>query len=496
MIRLDLRDASPDVRWAVDLLVDLAALLPVDDPEADVATVQLRTHRGPVATVAAARAAGWGVLDADPTSGRITLDADVLRLLARVAAASDEQQSGAEDRHGRVPSDVNQLVREAEERRPVLHEAARAFLDAVERAAGGRPVRRLAPWPDGRAWAAALTHDLDVVAGWPAFAALRWIELARRGYAGLAARALGSAVRAAMGSPVAAGVEEILAVEARHEIRATWFILCGTPSWQTVRTGDLTYRPESAAARRILGRVADGGHEFGLHGSFATGLDARLLGAQRRRLGELTGAPIHGVRQHFLRMRPGRTQREMATAGFAFDATFGYPDRNGFRLGTADVLPDFLDATEERTRSLAVVPLVWMDRALSKYRGVESPDAWIADAFALAEVVRGVGGLWTGLWHPNLTPALGYPGAPAAFARLVAGLAAERPFVAPLGELVAWRAARRAVRVRSLSGDSGPIPSHVVDARVRVLDAAGRPDDRLTSALLGHVGSTATGADS
>ena len=41
-------------------------------------------------------------------------------------------------------------------------------------------------------------------------------------------------------------------------------------------------------------------------------------------------------------------------------------------------------------------------------------------------------GLWVGLWHPNLTAALGFPGAPAAYERLVAALAAERPYMAPL----------------------------------------------------------------
>src|SRR5256885_8202858 len=49
----------------------------------------------------------------------------------------------------------------------------------------------------------------------------------------------------------------------------------------------------------------------------------------------------------------------------------------------------------------------WMDRALSKYRGVEDPERWVAAGLALARACRDVEGLWVGVWHPNLTAPLG-----------------------------------------------------------------------------------------
>ena len=45
--------------------------------------------------------------------------------------------------------------------------------ELVQDAAGRRAVRYLAPWPEGRRWAAAITHDLDIVSGWPLFTTLR-----------------------------------------------------------------------------------------------------------------------------------------------------------------------------------------------------------------------------------------------------------------------------------------------------------------------------------
>ena len=153
-------------------------------------------------------------------------------------------------------------------------------------------------------------------------------------------------------------------------------------------------------------------------------------------------------------MRAATTPRGMSTAGFAYDSTYGFADRNGFRLGTADVVP-LWDAERQTVVGIDEAPFVWMDRALSKYQHVEAPRAWIDDALMLAERCRDVEGLWVGIWHPNLAPALGFPDAPEAYARLVAELVRANAYVAPLGELVAWRRARRALRARLTSDGRG-----------------------------------------
>jgi peptidoglycan/xylan/chitin deacetylase (PgdA/CDA1 family) len=291
-------------------------------------------------------------------------------------------------------------------------------------------------------------------------------------------RVLGAAARTGGRHVVWRGVREVLATEQRHGVRSSWFILCGTPTFATMRAGDLTYRAESALARRILAALRDAGHEIGLHGSFATSEEHALFAAQRARLAALAGTNGSGVRQHYLRMRPGDTHRGMADAGFAFDSTYGFADRNGFRLGVADVVPVWDDAARAPL-PLDEAPFIWMDRALSKYAGVERPDAWIDDALDLADRVRTVDGLWVGIWHPNLTPALGYPGAPSAYARLVAGLVERDAYLAPLGEIVAWRRARRAARATAIGADGAvslalPLPAPP-GTRIAVESAAGDP---------------------
>jgi len=461
-------------RFALDMLVDLARLVPAP-PAIEAAQVELTAGGERPRDLRAWAAAGWGI---DATDGVVRVPRTLLRTVIDVAGAADEQRSTARDRYSRVPSSENPLVREGGglEREPIIQRAALAFQAAARRAAGRRPFRTVAAWPDGRRWAAAFTHDLDVVSWWPAFTLLRAAELGRKGAFGRLARAAAAAVGALARDPVMLGVSGVLEEEARARVRSTWFILCGTPTLQTMRAGDLTYLPESPKAKRIVARVAAAGHELALHGSFVTLENKDAFAEQRVRLERLAGVPVRGVRQHYVRIHPGVTERAMAAAGFEYDATLGFPDRNGFRLGVADVVPRW-DVAGDAPLGVDEVPFTWMDRALSKYRGIEDPMAWCADALELAAAARAVGGLWTGLWHPNLTPALGYPDAPPAYAATIAGVLAEAPFVAPLATIVGWRRARRSVRARAVAegGRVEAASSATTPFPLLLEDAEGRP---------------------
>ncbi|MGH7733312.1 MAG: hypothetical protein ACREOE_06320, partial [Gemmatimonadales bacterium] len=273
----------------------------------------------------------------DTAPGVVRIPRNVLEQVAGLAGAAAEEGSAHRDRFGRVPAAANPFVVAGTERRPVLSALAIAFRHAVVRAADDRPFRAVAPWPNGHRWAAVLSHDLDVVTGWPIFTALRLLELLRKREFGRMVRTIGAAAVAGR-DPVTAGVASLLDIEAAVGVRSSWFILSGTPTLRTWQQGDLTYRPESGRARGILARIRSGGHELGLHGSFVTMDRPVAFADQRDRLAAVIGEPPKGARQHFLRMRPVATQHEMARAGFRYDSTFGFADRNGFRLGLADVV--------------------------------------------------------------------------------------------------------------------------------------------------------------
>lgn len=468
MIRLpSSQTLSAEARFALSLLVDRSRLVPAD--AGDVVELWVAA----ASTTGERLDAGQQIVVGD---GVVTIGEDALRLVARIAGAVDEQRSSNADRFGRVPPSDNFLAARSLERQPVVDRFAMELRKAVVAAAGRRPVILVAPWPEGRRWAMAMTHDLDVVALWPVFTAMRVAELARKGRARDILATLTSAAAGVAGDPVWDAARRVLGVEHRHGIRSTWFIITGTPTLGTMRAGDVTYAPESPAARRIVEAVRDGGHEIGLHGSFETWTDADRFRAQRHRLEQLTGRPVAGVRQHFLRMRPGQTHGAMHAAGFRYDSTYGFADRSGFRLGTAQPSPAW-SAALDTPLAIDTVPFIWMDRALSKYRGIEDPRAWIDDALELAGVCRDVEGVWTGIWHPNLSSPLGFPGAEEAFDELCGRLMADAPWPATLGDVVRWREARRAVRAAGVTAAGGvrlrsDLPGA---AKVPVEDAAGRP---------------------
>ena len=132
------------------------------------------------------------------------------------------------------------------------------------------------------------------------------------------------------------------------------------------------------------------------------------------------------------------------------------------------------DATREFVMPLDLVPLIWTDRGLGESSGVEGAEVWLDDGLELARACRAVEGAWVGLWHPNLTEALGFPGGESAFVRLLETLASDRPFFASARKIVEWRRFRRSVRAARISADGRVTltasPGHPI---VAVEDAAG-----------------------
>ena len=455
-------------RFALATLLDLTRIVPLEKGGED--AVELRIVGSAVTrSVSECRDRGWYL---QPREGAVEMPRGLLTLITEIAGAVREQRSAVSDRYGRVPSAENELVASGLEDDPVVNRIAQALRRSVSAAAGRRRLILVAPWPKGKRWAVAMTHDLDVVSAWPVFTSLRIAELLGKGHVGRALQVMGSAAASVARDPIWRAASQILEVERTAGLRSTWFVITGTPTLGTMRAGDVTYTAETPAARRILQAASADGHELALHGSFSSYTSAGEFTRQRERLAAIAGQGIQGVRQHFLRMRPGKSHRAMAEAAFQYDSTFGFADRNGFRLGVADVVPVWDDA-EQQALPLDAVPFLWMDRALSKYRGVEEPNEWIDDALRIAAICRDVEGVWNGIWHPNLTRALGYPGAPQAFARLVHGLRVDDPWSATLAELVAWRRLRRAAHALGTNA-AGEVMLRA-DPSVVLEDLAGRP---------------------
>jgi peptidoglycan/xylan/chitin deacetylase (PgdA/CDA1 family) len=302
--------------------------------------------------------------------------------LARV-----EERDAPRDRHGRFS-------------------AASSCLDPFD-----PPLERLrarlgvpAPSWAGARFAVALTHDVDTP--W------RWTRIGVRGAAArLKAHALaGRPARAAREARALAAVpahklrrtdpnwrfERIMRIERTRGARSTFFVMAGHghPADGAAPEAYDRLRP------RLVGTLAAGGAEVGLHGSYTAAEDVEKLAAEKARLEELAG-PVAGHRYHYLRVDPHRNLAPLAAAGFAYDSSLGFADAPGFRAGIAHPFRPW-DLQADRPLDLLQVPLAAMDVTFSEshYLGLSAGASW-ERLLRLLDWAAEHGGGFAVLWHTD-----------------------------------------------------------------------------------------------
>ena len=90
---------TPGERFALELLVDLSAVLRCED-EGDVVRARVVGESRPVAS-SELRSRNWGL---EPLDGEVRIERSLLRVVLDIAGAETEQRSVVADRFGRVPS--------------------------------------------------------------------------------------------------------------------------------------------------------------------------------------------------------------------------------------------------------------------------------------------------------------------------------------------------------------------------------------------------------
>jgi hypothetical protein len=318
-------------------------------------------------------------------------------------------------------------------------------------------------WPDGHTFGVALTHDVDMVSrdSTPA----QVLRAARRkllsvGSASGRERVLRLVL--ADGQPSYWGIarspstedtlERCVAIEKEYDVRASYFFAAypgpHSSRYDCVYAFDdpCSFHGRTVAIGSVVRELASIGHEIGVHGSYASSLDADLLGSERRALELAAGQTLTTTRQHLLRWDARDTPRAQASAGFTVDASLGFNRNVGFRAGTS--LPFRLfDFERDEPVDVLQLPLVLQEGALFL------PDALALDATLardvsaqLVDAVAEVGGVATILFHPHSLAGQDYVD----LYRAVIDRALEQgAWIAPLGVIAQWwRERERALGLR------------------------------------------------
>ena len=329
---------------------------------------------------------------------------------------------------------VNRMAEQLERR-------VEAWLAARHLTAPRRP-----RWKGEARFAVALTHDVDVVRYFSFADAGRLLRRSRgpRSYAfrrGLVQAVETLAHVGRSGDPFW-NFDRWIEDEERFGFRSSFYFLPTAPTRPHEFDGTYAwddpvgFEGEVLNVRGLLRRLSERGAEVGLHGSYLSHLDGTELAHQRRQLEQALGAPVRGVRQHFLRFDAGETWRAQQQAGFEYDATLGYNEALGFRAGIAAPFHPW-DPRARAPLELLALPLTAMDGVLFRTWKLDRELATRRLIAHLDEVER-AGGLAVLLWHPNAADARRYPGWYDTWRDALEYLASRPAWVAPAGEIARW----------------------------------------------------------
>lgn len=182
-----------------------------------------------------------------------------------------------------------------------------------------------------------------------------------------------------------------LSLSRKFNIKAFYFILCGNYGHY-----DKNIAFYSKALFSLVKKLGDYAY-VGLHPSFASNDDVRLLAIEAARLGKILNHEIKFSRQHFLKLEIPKTYQNLLKNNFSHDFTMGFASQPGFRAGTCTPF-NYYDIESESITPLMVLPLSVMDTTLIKYLKL-SHDGAINVLKKLLHEVEQVGGTFISLWH-------------------------------------------------------------------------------------------------
>jgi len=152
----------------------------------------------------------------------------------------------------------------------------------------------------------------------------------------------------------------------------------------------------NGAYRSLIRGMASKG-KVGIHPSYATYKNYRMMKTEVDRLGKILGEPITCSRQHYLRLSFPDTYQNLIKCGIFDDYTMGYPSRPGFRASICTPY-HFFDLSENTRTNLTVHPFMVMDVTLRDYRNMRCTEA-IQKIKKIMEETKAVGGTFVSLWH-------------------------------------------------------------------------------------------------
>jgi hypothetical protein len=139
--------------------------------------------------------------------------------------------------------------------------------------------------------------------------------------------------------------------------------------------------------------------KVGIHPSWQTGDDGRLLKEEIGWLEFITGQKPKYSRQHYIRFHLPGSMEKLIDVGIEKDFSMGYGDINGFRASIASSFKWF-NLSKNETSSLVLFPFCFMD-ANAFYEQKLTAQQAFSELMQFYYAVKKVNGMLITIWHNN-----------------------------------------------------------------------------------------------
>ncbi len=287
-------------------------------------------------------------------------------------------------------------------------------------------------WPGGAPYALCLTHDVDRVAKHP----YHYLLALRKGFRKGFLRQAATLKETLSGRSSFWNFPRIMGQETELGVRSTFLFLARRVSSSGLFHPWGEYTVTHPRLKALLRRLADGGWEIGLHGSPESSDDPDALIEEKNLLEAAAGVPVRSIRQHGLRLLPGRTWRLQTAAGFLADSTAGYADRYRDGLpegGRRKIFPYYPEGS-----GVLELPMTLLDSL-----GFSRPGAR-ANLEQLLEDIRGRGGMIVLDWHQETFHPAEHPARVEFYLETIRRAREDGAWIATMGETAEWWESRSA----------------------------------------------------
>ena len=336
---------------------------------------------------------------------------DLLKSIFHLLSGYEEVRNGARDDYGRFPYAESLQARLGIIQKPVVNYYMEIILKGLQEFCIklGIPFRRKGIFEKPILM---LSHDVDLIDAYDfketAYKFKQLLGLADspytfRGKAADAFTALYHFLNPFSRTNPFWSFERLMEWEAERKILSTYFFLERDGKYDNSR-----YSFQEPRIRKLMKALSDQGHEIGIHGTMQSWDDPGALNSTLNRLRKESPEPVGGIRQHYLRFKPGLTARLQVEAGLLYDASLGFSEHDGFRYSYC--WPHkFFDFDKQQIMDLWEIPLTLMDVTHFYKRELDFEQSRASVKMLAGEVER-FKGVFSMLWHNSFFNEREFPG--------------------------------------------------------------------------------------